>query len=142
MSSKLVKTIANIIATVLIGYSSKTGKPIADLIKKEDLIELARLFESGEINNQGLQKVIEHLIENPQINALQAVEKLGVKQVNDIESLEKYVDIVIDKYPVQLEQYRSGKTNLIGFFVGKCMEESAKSGNPAKFKELLERKLN
>ena len=41
----------------------------------------------------------------------------------------------------QLEQYRSGKTNLFGFFVGQVMKETKGQANPQKVNELLQEEL-
>jgi len=43
--------------------------------------------------------------------------------------------------PNQLEQYRSGKTKLKGFFVGACLRESRGRANPTLTDDILMRKL-
>ena len=43
--------------------------------------------------------------------------------------------------PKQLEQYRAGKTTVIGFFVGQVMKASKGQANPAMVNELLKKKL-
>jgi aspartyl-tRNA(Asn)/glutamyl-tRNA(Gln) amidotransferase subunit B len=141
MSGSLIKTIANIITTTLISYSAKTSKPIQELIKKEDLIYLAKLFEKKDINNQGLLKAIQFLIDNPTKNAEETVIDLNLIQVSDDSVLIQYVEQAINNNPKQVEEYKSGKLQIIGFLVGQCMTLSNKTGNPAKFKELLESKL-
>ena len=141
MTPKLVKTIANIITSNLIALSTKLDKPVEELITKNQLIELAQLFENQSINNQGLQVAIEYLISNPSESVALAVEKLGLTQVNDESVLVNYVNTVISNSPNQVAEYRAGKINIIGYLVGQCMKESNKSGNPAKFKELLEKQL-
>jgi aspartyl-tRNA(Asn)/glutamyl-tRNA(Gln) amidotransferase subunit B len=40
-----------------------------------------------------------------------------------------------------LEQYRAGKTTVLGFFVGQVMKASRGQANPAAVNELLRKKL-
>lgn len=141
-NSTLIKTIANIISGNLLSLSGKTGKPLDQIIKRENLIYLARLFEGRKISNQGLQKVLEHLSENPDLEAEKAVEELGVLQISDDQTLLAFVNQAIAENPKQVEQYKSGKVQLIGFFVGQCMKLSGGQGDPAKFNQLLTEALN
>jgi aspartyl-tRNA(Asn)/glutamyl-tRNA(Gln) amidotransferase subunit B len=48
---------------------------------------------------------------------------------------------VISANPKQLEQYRSGKTTVIGFFVGQVMKASRGQADPAVVNRLLKDKL-
>lgn len=141
MTPQLIKTIANIIASNLIALSTKLNKPVEELITKKQLIDLAELFQNQRINNQGLQVAIEYLINNPKQSVTDTIQKLNLAQVNDESALLVFVNTVIDNNPNQVSEYKSGKVNIIGFLVGQCMKESNKSGNPAKFKELLEKQL-
>jgi Asp-tRNA(Asn)/Glu-tRNA(Gln) amidotransferase B subunit len=141
MSDSIVKTAANIITTTLIGYSTKLEKPIADLISPQDFVELASLFDTKRINNQGLNKALEYLIENKGKKPSEVVKTLGLLQINDESQLKEYVSQAIAKNPKQVEEYKSGKVNVIGYLVGQCMQISNRSGNPAKFKEILEKEL-
>jgi aspartyl-tRNA(Asn)/glutamyl-tRNA(Gln) amidotransferase subunit B len=43
--------------------------------------------------------------------------------------------------PKQLEEYRSGKDRLFGFFVGQTMKATQGKANPAQLNDLLKRKL-
>ena len=43
--------------------------------------------------------------------------------------------------PDKVEQYRSGKTGLMGFFVGQVMREMGGQANPAVVNQLLAQKL-
>jgi aspartyl-tRNA(Asn)/glutamyl-tRNA(Gln) amidotransferase subunit B len=41
----------------------------------------------------------------------------------------------------QVEQYRAGKTKMIGFFVGQLMKQTQGKANPQELNKLLESKL-
>jgi aspartyl-tRNA(Asn)/glutamyl-tRNA(Gln) amidotransferase subunit B len=138
----LTKTIANIITNNLITLGSKTNKPLASLVSKENIIELAKLFNESKINNQGLAKAIEILSENKDQNLMKVLEDNKLLQVTDVTALTAVVENVIAQNPTQVEQYQSGKVNIIGFLVGQCMKTSGGSGNPKIFNELLTSKIS
>ena len=52
------------------------------------------------------------------------------------------VDGVLAAFPDKVEQYKGGKTGLLGFFVGQCMKEMKGQGNPKVINQLLAQKLN
>ena len=64
-----------------------------------------------------------------------------MKQVSDSGAIEAVVDKVLAENPEKVEQYKAGKTGLIGFFVGQCMKEMRGQGNPKVINELLAQKL-
>jgi aspartyl-tRNA(Asn)/glutamyl-tRNA(Gln) amidotransferase subunit B len=69
------------------------------------------------------------------------MEREGLSQISDTAALEKIVDEVISANPKQVEQYKSGKTTVIGFFVGQVMKASRGQANPGVVNELLKSKL-
>lgn len=66
----------------------------------------------------------------------------GLEQVTDAGAIEAVIDEVIAANPGQLEQYRAGKTKLMGFFVGQTMKASGGKANPQQVNEILKRKLD
>ncbi len=65
----------------------------------------------------------------------------GLEQISDEGALAKIIDDVIAANPKQLEQYRGGKTTVIGFFVGQVMKASRGQADPAALNRLLQEKL-
>ncbi len=66
----------------------------------------------------------------------------GLTQVTDASEIEALVDAAIAGNPQQLEQYRAGKTKLMGFFVGQVMKASGGKANPQQVNEILRRRLD
>jgi aspartyl-tRNA(Asn)/glutamyl-tRNA(Gln) amidotransferase subunit B len=58
------------------------------------------------------------------------MEREGLKQISDTGALEKIVDEVLAANPKQVEQYKGGKTTVIGFLVGQVMKASRGQANP------------
>jgi aspartyl-tRNA(Asn)/glutamyl-tRNA(Gln) amidotransferase subunit B len=70
------------------------------------------------------------------------IESKGLKQVTDTGAIEAMVDEVIANNPDQVEQYKSGKEQVIGFFVGQIMKASQGKANPGQVNKLLKEKLS
>ena len=69
------------------------------------------------------------------------IDAKGLKQITDPDALGKILDEVIAGNPTQLEQYRSGKDKLFGYFVGQAMKATKGKANPAEVNRLLKEKL-
>ena len=52
------------------------------------------------------------------------------------------VDKVIVNNPQSIEDYRRGKTNVVGFLVGQVMKESRGKANPQVINKLILERLN
>jgi aspartyl-tRNA(Asn)/glutamyl-tRNA(Gln) amidotransferase subunit B len=65
----------------------------------------------------------------------------GLKQITDIGAIEAIIDKIIAENLGQVEQYRSGKDKVFGFFVGQVMKEMQGKANPAEVNKMLKAKL-
>ena len=102
--------------------------------------ELIALIGKGEISGKLAKEIFAKMFATGD-SAAAIIEREGLKQISDEGALENIVDDVIAANPKQLEQYRSGKTTVIGFFVGQVMKASRGQANPAAVNEILKRKL-
>jgi aspartyl-tRNA(Asn)/glutamyl-tRNA(Gln) amidotransferase subunit B len=69
------------------------------------------------------------------------MDREGLKQMNDSSAIEKIIDEILAANPKQVEQYKSGKTAVMGFLVGQIMKASRGQANPAAVNEMLRSKL-
>lgn len=69
------------------------------------------------------------------------IEAKGLKQITDSSEIEALVEQVINDNPGQLEQYKSGKGKVFGFFVGQVMKLSKGKANPQQVNDLLKDKM-
>ncbi len=74
-------------------------------------------------------------------DAAAIVEEKGLKQVSDSGAIEALVDAVMAENQDKVEQYRSGKDKLFGFFVGQTMKKSQGQANPGMVNEVVKAKL-
>ncbi|MDQ3248500.1 MAG: glutamine--tRNA ligase/YqeY domain fusion protein [Chloroflexota bacterium] len=70
------------------------------------------------------------------------VEQQGLQQVTDASELTAAIERVIAANKPKAEQYRAGKTGLLGFFVGQVMKETGGKANPQMVQELVRRQLS
>ncbi|HEV8243886.1 MAG TPA: hypothetical protein VGQ07_07815, partial [Nitrospirales bacterium] len=114
--------------------------PPTMMIPEKNLAELVVMKVKGEITGPIYKSVLEKMF-NTRKTAAEIIEAEGLTQVSDEGALEKIIDEVMAKNPQQVAQYRSGKEQVFGFFVGQVMKASGGKANPAKVNELLKRKL-
>jgi len=100
----------------------------------------ADLLETGAISSKILKELYDHAFEQ-KVDFPAIYEKEKPQQISDTGALEKMIDDVIAASPKQVEQYKAGKTTMIGFFVGQVMKASQGKANPATLNELLKKKL-
>lgn len=74
-------------------------------------------------------------------DADELIASLGLKQMSDSSELEAIVDQIMADNPAQLEQLRSGKDKVLGFFVGQVMKLTQGKANPQQVNEIIRSKL-
>ncbi len=109
-------------------------------ITAQKLAELVKLLDENIINLKIAKEVLA-LMQEKSATPAEIVEKQGLKQINSPAELEPVVDFVINNNPEHLADYKSGKTKLFGFFVGKVMKETQGKANPEVLNRLLADKL-
>ena len=110
-------------------------------IKAEDLGALIRLVDDQTISGKIAKDVFVEMFATGKAPA-EIVKEKGLVQITDSSAIEKIVDEVIAANPQQLERYRSGKTQLMGFFVGQVLKSSGGKANPQTVNEILKKKLD
>jgi aspartyl-tRNA(Asn)/glutamyl-tRNA(Gln) amidotransferase subunit B len=71
----------------------------------------------------------------------QIVQEKGLIQVSDEGALDKIIEEVLAKNPMQVTQFKEGKQQVLGFLVGQVMKASGGKANPGKVNELLKKRL-
>ena len=132
---------ANWVAGDLMGLLKAAGKTLSESpVPPEHMGELVALINKGELSGKLAKEILPKMFESGDAPSVIA-EREGLKQISDSGALEKIVDEVIAANPKQVEQYRGGKTTVIGFLVGQVMKASRGQANPAAANEALKSKL-
>ena len=126
----------------LSAYLNAEGIGVVDSrIVPSMVAELVELVEDGTISSKQAKEVFAEMAETGDAPGA-IVELKGMKQVSDTGAIEEVVDRILAASPGQVEQYRGGKTGVIGFFVGQVMREMGGQANPAVVNDLLKTKLD
>jgi aspartyl-tRNA(Asn)/glutamyl-tRNA(Gln) amidotransferase subunit B len=132
---------ANWVTVELAGLLKADGKEIAESpVPPENLGELVKLIAKGEISNKLAKEILPKMYSSGD-TAAAIMDREGLRQISDTSAIEKIIDEVIAANPKQVEQYRSGKTAVMGFLVGQVMKASRGQANPQMVNELLRAKL-
>ena len=133
---------ANWLLSELFGALNRIGKTLEDSpVGPKQAAELLKLVADGTISGSIAKQVFEIMLETGQ-GAAAIVEEKGLKQTSDTGAIEAVIAEILANNPGQLEQYRGGKENLFGFFVGQTMKAMQGKANPQVVNELLKKALS
>ena len=101
---------------------------------------MIRLIQDGTISGKMAKEVSEAMYRTgrpPQ----EIIAEKGLVQITDEDALRKTIAEIIGGNPAQVEQYRSGREKVFGFFVGQVMKATQGKANPRLINDLLKKML-
>ena len=116
---------------ISISQSPVTAKKMSQLIDS---------ISSGVISGRTAKEVFEIMKESGE-EPNKIIESKGLQQKSDPKELEKIIEKILTENNVKVEQYKSGKDKLFGFFVGQVMKISGGKANPQLANQILKDKL-
>jgi aspartyl-tRNA(Asn)/glutamyl-tRNA(Gln) amidotransferase subunit B len=115
----------------------RDGKPP---VSQEHLAALVNLVSQGKISGKLAKEIFPKMVETG--DAPEAImRREGLESISDEGELGKMIDEVIAANPKQVDQYRGGKQQVIGFLVGQVMKASRGQADPAVVNRMLKEKL-
>ncbi|NHC33627.1 Asp-tRNA(Asn)/Glu-tRNA(Gln) amidotransferase subunit GatB [Scytonema millei] len=136
------KQAANWIMGDIAAYLNSNKLSIGEIaLKPKTLAELIQLIEGNTISGKIAKDILPELLTQGG-SAKELVERKGLIQISDRSAIEAIVEQVIAANPKELEQYRNGKTKLLGFFVGQVLKQTGGRADPKLTNQLLAEKLN
>lgn len=109
-------------------------------ISSQLLATLLKRVEESKISGKSAKDILDVLVEQRGGDVDELIVSMGLEQVNDDGAILSVIDAVLSANADKVEEYKSGKDKLFGFFVGQVMK-NAKGANPARVNELLKQKL-
>ena len=109
-------------------------------ISAKNFAELVQSIKSGEISGRIAKEVFELMVDSGD-NPKKIIESKGMKQQSDPKELERIIKEILTKNKDKVDQYKSGKEKLFGFFVGQVMKSSGGKANPQLTNEILKKLL-
>jgi aspartyl-tRNA(Asn)/glutamyl-tRNA(Gln) amidotransferase subunit B len=135
------KPVSNWIMGPLLGLLNAEGKTIDQSpVSAPDLARLLKLVDDGTISGKIAKTVFDEMARSGK-PPRQIVEEKGLVQISDSGAIEDIIAKVLAGNPAEVEAYRSGKTKLMGFFVGQVMKETRGKANPRMVNDILKKKL-
>ena len=132
----------NWIRVELLGSLNYDGKTFDDCnLTPEHIASLINLIKKGTISGKIAKTVFREMYTNLKMPD-DIVKEKGLVQINDEDQLKVIIEEIIKNSPAQVEQYRSGKTKVFGFFVGQVMKKTRGQANPQIVNKILKEFLD
>jgi aspartyl-tRNA(Asn)/glutamyl-tRNA(Gln) amidotransferase subunit B len=135
------KKLGNWIMTELMRQlKGDTGDIASIRVSPENLAALLTMVDKGTISGKIAKTLFAEMLENGK-DAETLVKEKNLVQMSDQDELQGLVTEILNANPGQVQQYRDGKTKLIGFFVGQLMQKTKGRANPQLANELFDAAL-
>lgn len=141
IDEQLAKPVANLLLNEVSAYLNAEALALGQTkLQPQHLMELATLVSSSRISTKQAKDVLTQVFSSGHSPA-EIVEELGIKQVSSASEIESIANAVIAANPDKVKEFQSGKTGLMGFFVGQAMKASDGQANPKLMNETFQRLL-
>ena len=120
-------------------YLNANGLEIAEFpISASQMAALVNLIDEGKVSSTvASQKIFPAMIADPTKQPLAIAEELNLIQDSDADSIKGYIQQVIDENTNEVERYRNGEKQLVGFLMGKLMKVSQGKADPKQANQLM-----
>ncbi len=111
------------------------------LVQPNQLGTLLNMVEEGTISGKIAKTVFFDMLETGK-DPEQIVKEKNLVQVSDESELLALVREIIEQNPSQAEEFRGGKTKVMGYFVGQLMQKTKGKANPKLANQLFNQELS
>jgi len=136
------KQVANWIQTEILALLKETRCTIDKCkIYPRALAKIVEMVDNNIINATVGKQIIRDVFlsgEDPET----LVKERNLIQISDTKEIEEIIEKVLTDNAQAVDDYKSGKTQALGFLVGQVMRKSGSKVNPSIVKEILQKKLN
>ena len=135
------KKTANWVTGELFAMLKRLNRSVSDSpVRAENLGKLVGLIDDGTISGK-IAKEVFALMETDARDPAAIVAEKGLKQVVDTGAIDAAVASVLASNPDKVAEYRAGKEQLAGWFVGQAMKATGGKANPAALNDALKKAL-
>lgn len=135
------KLLSNWMIVELFALLNKNSKTISEsLISAENLAELVTLIRTNVISGKIAKEIFVKMWETGERPGA-IVEKEGLVQITSKDEIASLIEEVLNANPEKVQEYKSGKEKLFGFFMGQVMKKSQGKANPQILNETLKKML-
>lgn len=135
------KASSNWVMTEILRELKEANKSIKDSpVRPKQLGQMIAMIDKGAISGKIAKTVFQEMWQTGKEPAVIVKEK-GLVQISDPGAIEKIVEEVLAANAKNVEEYKSGKKAVFGFFVGAVMKASKGQANPELVNKILQEKL-
>jgi aspartyl-tRNA(Asn)/glutamyl-tRNA(Gln) amidotransferase subunit B len=139
-SKERYKLVSNWIMTEVMRALGERKISIAELnLPPQSVAELVELFADEVISSKIAKEIFPDVLAGKSPKAI--VEEKGLSQVSDTGFIIEIVERILNENPDEVNRYRGGKTNLMGFFVGQALKQTKGKANPKVVTQILQERL-
>lgn len=139
--AQAAKQIANWLMGEVFAALNRDGQSIETMtLIPAHLAELVDLILDNTISGKIAKDVFVKLWETGKAPG-QLVEELGLRQITDTSAIDKVITDILAQNAAKVDEYRAGKQQLFGFFVGLVMKATQGKANPGIVNDILKEKL-
>tara|TARA_B100000508_G_scaffold55003_3_gene42688 strand:- start:58477 stop:59952 length:1476 start_codon:yes stop_codon:yes gene_type:complete len=137
------KGAANWMSGEVRSYLNQQGKTIEEFpIQPERLAALIAIIDEGLVSNSvASQKIFPVMLEDNNKAPKAIAEEGNLIQDTDEDSIVSVIEEVIKQHPGEVERYKGGEKQLVGFFMGQVMKASGGKADPKAANKLIRQKL-
>jgi aspartyl-tRNA(Asn)/glutamyl-tRNA(Gln) amidotransferase subunit B len=136
------KIVSNWIMGDLLRELKKDDREIEECpVPPKHLASMLKMIKDGAISGKIAKTVFEEMYrsgESPE----KIVREKGLIQVTDVDEIQRIIHGVLEGNPKLVQDYQTGKEQLLGFFVGQVMKATKGKANPKLVNDLLRKSLS
>jgi aspartyl-tRNA(Asn)/glutamyl-tRNA(Gln) amidotransferase subunit B len=138
------KSAANWIMGAVKSYLNENAISIEKFkVGPDKIAELISIIDEGKISNTVANlNVFPEMVKHPEKSPLQIASELNLIQESNQDALQELVNQAISKYPEKVTEYKNGKVNLVGLFMGEVMKLSGGKADPKVASKLVKETLD
>ncbi len=138
------KSAANWLMGDIKSYLNQNGLEIDVFpISAKSIAELIQIIDDGKISSTvASQKIFPSMLENSSEAPLAIAERLNLIQDSNEDAILEFINTVIKENPTEVERYKGGEKQLVGFFMGQLMKISRGKADPKAANQLMRQTLD
>src|SRR5690606_5746023 len=142
--TKNFKAAANWLNGAIKSYLNENGITIENFnVSPDKIAALIQLIDEGKVSNTiANQKIFPAIVAQPELSPSKIAEDNNLIQESNDDELIQYIEQVIHNNPSEIERFKNGEKQLLGFLMGQLMKLSQGKADPKKANILLREKLN
>lgn len=142
--TKNYKAAANWMMGDIKSYLNQKGLEIVSFpLAADKIAQLIEIISEGKISSTiASQKVFPEMLVNPNATPLEIAVANNLIQDSNADSILTFIEEVIKQHSAEVERYKNGEKQLVGFFMGQLMKVSKGKADPKAANQLMRETLD